>query len=765
MSLLLWLACTGMEPTPSNAVPKPSLLLVTLDTTRADALGAYGHAGAKTPNFDAMADAGVRFDRAYATVPLTTPSHASMLTGLYPTRHGIHNNGDAILKEEVDTLAEILKGEGYRSAASVSAFVTTATWNLDQGFDAYFDDVRRSKGSRWEYERPADEVVSDLETWLPTGEEPFFAWAHFYDAHGPYEDRDDFQLATPYDEEIAFVDTQLGRLIESAKAQAGPGGLAVILVADHGEAFGEHGENGHGLFLYDATMRIPFVIVPPQALSTGVAVDQAVSNVDVMPTALGLLGLTPPADLDGRDLSGATSGSLMPRGPVYLESELASQRFGFHPELAIADQAMKLFDTPSALLFDLAMDPGELQDVSAGHPETVARLHAFREEVWAARESGQAAAMSPELMEQLAALGYVGGAAVDVDLSTAPDAKDMGAVIRSVEGAKQLLDAGKYAEAINVFNAILVDQPHLGEVLTGLARAQMALGKDAEAEATYRRAIELQPSSTVLRSNLAQALAAQGRLQEGYDLMASIHQQVPGDELARAGMLKMAIDLDRHQEAVNMGLAWLKEDPEQRTTQAFTGIALVHLGQLDQGKALLQASLIDGQPRQLVHMALARVAQAQKEQATARGHYEAELAWFPQNKSVRRELASLCMSTQDWACARDNYAKLAEMAPEGPPAALRLMWAQALFNLKEYEQARAVLNPALKKNPGAALLLLHANLLAKEGKGEEGKQVFEKAQALKVIEVEAARKAAKARANKEPAGPKVPGPSKAPQAP
>lgn len=754
MSLLLWLACTGgesvVEPAPK---PRPSLLLVTLDTTRADAMGAYGHAGAKTPNFDAMADSGVRFDRAYATVPLTTPSHASMLTGLYPTRHGIHNNGDAILKEEVNTLAEVLKGEGYRSAASVSAFVTTATWNLDQGFDAYFDDVRRSKGSRWEFERPADEVVADLETWLPSGEEPFFAWAHFYDAHGPYEDREDFQLATPYDEEIAFVDTQLGRLIQAAKAQAGPGGLAVILVADHGEAFGEHDENGHGLFLYDTTMRIPFVIVPPEALASGVVVDQAVSNVDVMPTALGLLGLTPPEGIDGRDLSPATGGSLPPRGPVYLESELAAQRFGFYPEVAVAERGMKLMDTPSARLYDLALDPGELRDVSAEHPEKVASLHAFREQVWGAREEGEAAAMSPELLEQLAALGYVSGDAVEVDLDSAPDAKDMGEVIRSVEAARQLLEQGKHAEAILAFEAILVDNPNLGEVLTGLARAQMAEGLDAQAEATYRRAIELQPSSTVLRSNLAQALAAQGRLEEGYELMASIHAQVPGDEMARAGMLKMAIDLDRHQEAADMGLAWLKEVPEQRTTQAFTGIALVHLGKLDQAKPLLQASLSDGQPRQLVHLALGRIAQAEKDPASARSHYEAELAWFPRNKSVRRELAGVCMSTQDWACARDNYAKLAESHPEGPSAPLRLMWAQALFNLKEYEQARVVLDPALQKDPGAELLLMHANLLAKEGKREEGQRVFEQAQALKVKEVEAARKEAKARsASKEGAG-------------
>ena len=735
MSFLLWLACTQPVVETPTAKAKPSVLLVTLDTTRADAMGAYGHTGAKTPNFDALAAQGVRFDRAYATVPLTTPSHASMLTGLYPTRHGVHNNGDAILPDDVDTLAEVLKGQGYRSAASVSAFVTTASWNLDQGFDAYFDDIRRSTGSRWEFERPANEVVDDLVGWLPEGEEPFFAWAHFYDAHTPYIAHPETGLESLYDGEIAFVDMEMGRLVKAAREQAGEAGLVVIVVADHGEAFGEHGEHGHGLFVFDSTMRIPFIAVPAQPLETGVQVDQAVSNVDVTPTILGLLGVDGPGDLDGRDLSGATTGSLPELGPVYMESEVVAQRFGFHPEIGLAQGAYKLLDTPSARLFDMAMTPLEEVNVLDEHPDQATALRAFHAQVRDARVSSDAANMGAEVYEQLAALGYVGGSPGELNYDENVDAKDQREVIRQVEEARQALQDKRPKDAERLFEAVLKDHPSLGEVLAGLAQAQNQLGKRTEAEATYKRAIELQPESTLLRVNLANNLAEQGRLDEGYALMKSVHEQVPGDDIARSGILKMSIDMGLYAEAVEQGQAWLKETPDRGSLQAFTGIALVRLGNDAQAKPLLQSSLQDGIPRQLVHLGLATIATRAQAIDVAVSHMEAELAWFPNTRAAHKGLASHAMRTKEWAKARDHFNHLA--THEGAEPSERVGWAQALFNLEEFTAARKVLDPLLLKDPNADTLLLHANLLAKEGKKAEGQKVFERAQALKVKEMEA----------------------------
>lgn len=739
MSLLLLLACSGGESTAPTPAPKPSVLLVTLDTTRADAMGTYGHMGAKTPVFDALAAEGVRFDRAYATVPLTTPSHASMLTGLYPTRHGVHNNGDAILPEEIDTVAELASLEGYRTAASVSAFVTTATWNLDQGFGTYFDDVRRTAGSRWEFERPANEVVDDLTQWLGTGEEPFLMWAHFYDAHAPYTEHPETGLESPYDAEIAFVDQEMGRLIQAARAQAGEGGLAIVVIADHGEAFGEHGERGHGLFVYDSTMRIPFVVVPPQPLATGVLVDQAVSNVDVTPTILGLLGMDVPEGLDGRDLSAATSGGLGELGPVYMEAEGAALRFGFHPEIGLAHGGYKLLDTPSAQLFDMAMTPVEEVNVLDEHPEEAANLRAFHKQVQDASVSFEAASLGAGVYEQLAALGYVSGTSAELSFDATLDAKDQMDVIRQVEEARLALQDRRPEEAARAFEQVLEEHPSLGEVLAGLAQAQTMMGQQKQAEATYRRAIELQPSSTLLRANLANNLASQGRLEEGYALMVSVHEQVPGDDIARAGILKIAIDLGRYEEAVRMGREWLKETPDRGSLMAFTGVALTRLGQDEEAKKLLQASLVDGVPRQLVHLGLATIAGRARQSEVALSHMRAELEWFPGNRPAREALALHDMLQGDWSTARDHYTLLAN-APDTKPAD-RVGWAQALFNLKEFDAAAEVLAPLLTGKPDASALLLHANILAKQGKREEGQRVFEKAQALKILEVEAAQKA------------------------
>ena len=218
MFWVLVLACSSSSPVATPPPPRPSLVLVTMDTTRRDRVGAYGYALAHTPNVDRFAAEGIRFDRAYATVPLTTPAHSSIHTGVYPTKHGVHSNGDAVLPESLTTLAELLQASGYSTAAAVSAFVTTRAWNFDQGFDTYLDDLSgKEKANRWRQERPANEVVDDAIAWLtaqPT-DRPTFLWVHLYDPHRPYEAPAAWKAQVPdrpYDAELAFMDDQIGRL-------------------------------------------------------------------------------------------------------------------------------------------------------------------------------------------------------------------------------------------------------------------------------------------------------------------------------------------------------------------------------------------------------------------------------------------------------------------------------------------------------------------------------------------------------------------------
>jgi len=735
-------AGASADPAPAVAAPAkgPSLVLVTMDTTRADRLGAYGYDKAHTPNVDKVAAEGVRFERAYAVVPLTTPAHASMMTGLYPTQHGIHTNGDATLTDDATTLAEILDARGYHTAGSVSAFVTTRIWNLDQGFDAYFDQVSAdadARDSRWGRERSAGEVVDDLEGWLtekPKGE-AFFVWAHFYDPHDPYEPPKEWAEKLPdrpYDGEIAYMDAQIGRLRTLAEAAAGDEGVAIVLVADHGEAFGEHGEQTHGMYAWDSTMRIPFIAKPPKPLSEPVAVDAVtVSNVDVMPTALGLLGVEVPDGIDGHDVSVFARGAEMERPPVYLESETPWTRFGFHPEWAAALGPWKLFATPNPRLFNVADDPGELNNRFSENETKARELQAFVQEIQANRTDVDNMTASPEMIEQLAALGYVAG--IDegpMDLSDAVDAKDQAELIARVERARRLSrNPKKSKEAIKMLRAILERNPQMNELRMSLSRVLRRVGRFKEAEVVLAEGVERQPQSTLLRSHLAGVLAQQGRLQEAYDLVRTLNEQVPGDDLARFAMIRYLKELDREREALALGRSWLVEDPNNPGLQALVGELEVLYADREAGEALLRKSLEDDIPRSEVHRTLARLAFARGDIEGAIDGLEAEALWFPRRQDIRLELGNALMKVKRWDDAAAEYAVLTRMAPTRPEP--RRLWAQAVFNSGDYEAAAEVLAPAIKDFADDPwVLLLHANILQKLGQEEEAIVAFEEAKRL-----------------------------------
>jgi arylsulfatase A-like enzyme/Flp pilus assembly protein TadD len=758
--LLAAAACSGGEPTPAPAPapaepaaaapapapdtsgPRPSLVLITLDTTRADRLGAYGYPGAHTPTVDRLAQEGLRFERAYAVVPLTTPSHASMLTGLYPTRHGIHNNGDAILSDDVVTLAEVLKGRGYSTAAAISAFVTTRVWNLDQGFDAYFDDVesekdRRNRG-RWARERSADAVVDDIIGWLGTqpADQPYFVWLHFYDAHDPYEPPKEWAEklgGRMYDGEVAFVDHQLGRLREAIDARSQQDGTAWMILADHGEALDrEHGEHTHGMYVFDPTMRIPFIVRPPTPLGAPkVESVHTVSNVDVTPTALGLLGAPPILDVDGVDLSPFVTGEGPARDPVYMEAESAASRFGFAPERAVAHGPLKLIDTPNPRLFDVVADPKEERNLVGERPPDVVRLRQYHEEKIKARRVESTGGMaSPEVMEQLAALGYIGSEGGVGDEKTAMlDAKDQGPLINKLDRARLLGARGKPKEAIALYREIIAEQPQIAEARMGLARLLSQTRQHDEAEATLRQALELQPSSTVIRVALSNTLASVGRLPEALDLMQTILAQVPGDDTARNGILRLMIEMGKMEEALKLAQQWQAEAPKDLNYAAYLGVILTRMGRFPEAIPQLQSSLADDMPRQNVHGSLALIHHAMKRPEQAVEALKAESAWFPTDMRTRMLLGHELMSLQRWDEAAAEYGFVVERRPQMIEA--RLAWAQATFNTGDYPGAETQLAPALKQAPdNPDVLLLQANILQKLGKDAEAKTVFEEATRL-----------------------------------
>jgi arylsulfatase A-like enzyme len=379
------------------------LVIVTLDTTRADCLPVYGSPAVDTPALNALAANSIVFDRATTVAPLTLPAHSSLFTGLYPFHHGVRDNGDS-LGAVPATLASILRANGFRTGASVGSIILLTDRGIGRGFDTYHDEIGRSRDGRPRGHRPGNEVVDDAIAWLSTvRSERFFLWVHLYDVHQPYDPPEPYASkypGMPYLSEIAFADAQVGRLLRALDARGLARRTAVIVAGDHGESLGEHGEEAHGLFVYDSVLRVPLIIhAPGLALRR---VTEPVSLVDIMPTALDLLGLHS-AQLDGVSLRRAMLGRHMPERTLYAES-MYPQRFGWSGLRSMRDGRFKFIDAPRPELYDTDADPGETTNLIEERA-TVAR--ALVAQLTSAASRSDSSPIDESVRARLASLGYV----------------------------------------------------------------------------------------------------------------------------------------------------------------------------------------------------------------------------------------------------------------------------------------------------------------------------------------------------------------------
>ena len=406
------------------------VVLITLDTTRADRLTPYGFMDAKMPAFERLAREGVLFDQASSVAPLTLPAHTSIMTGLWPPAHGVRDNTSPPLAESYVTLAEVLRGQGFRTAAFVGSNMLHHDRGLSQGFEHYGGPGHDARPEHRAPQRPAAEVVTEATQWLRGVDgSRFFAWLHLYDPHRPYEPPEPYATmyaSDPYVGEIAYVDAQIGALLDTLEQQGVLDRTVVIVAGDHGEALGEHGERDHGVFIYESVLRVPLIIRAPSLPPARVGA--IVRLIDVLPTALALLGM-PPAQNDGTDLTALMQGHQQDL-EAYSES-LYPQRFGWSPLRALRDGRFKLIDAPRPELYDLQLDPFEEHNIYGERPTVAAamrrRLAAFSGSEWPARHSGaNRQTVSPEVKERLAALGYVTASPVTNPGSGAvlPDPKD-----------------------------------------------------------------------------------------------------------------------------------------------------------------------------------------------------------------------------------------------------------------------------------------------------------------------------------------------------
>lgn len=540
--MTIWRRFLGMllvmgfcSPTLLGADPaKPAnVILITLDTTRADRMGFLGSKLGLTPNLDALAREATIFSKAYTHVPLTTPSHATILTGTYPQFNHLRDLGTALAKD-LPYLPDLLHSRGYTTAAFVGSQVLdpkgAAAPGFGRGFDTYdagFHSRRDGEDRYSSEERRATVVVSHALAWLKKQPHPpFFLWVHFFDAHDPYEPPEPFKskyAAAPYDGEIAYVDSALGKLFAALKAEGLYDSSLIVIVGDHGEALGEHGEESHGFFLYDETIHVPLVIREPMARGAGVQVDKPVGLVDVAPTVLRAIGAEEPSTMQGKSLLPLMTAKKSDSGAdtefdkdVYSETDYPRSAFGWSWLRSLRSGKYLYVDAPRRELYDESADPKALHNLADARPGVAdtlqAKLDEFRQKT--SRQGGaKPAKVTPQMAEKLQALGYVSSASNATDVQgkqRGTDPKDRIEFANQLHHALLNVDDEHYQAAIPQLQRVLQEDPGLALANLELGRALNGVERYAEAIPWLQKAVQLNPQSGRAHFELGSAYGATG---------------------------------------------------------------------------------------------------------------------------------------------------------------------------------------------------------------------------------------------------------------
>jgi arylsulfatase A-like enzyme/Flp pilus assembly protein TadD len=575
-------ACSGGSPdkqgSPVQTGGAENLLLVTIDTLRADRVGSYGDRSARTPTIDALAARGTLFSNAFAAAPITLPSHASLLTGRYPAGHGARHNGMRV-DPAVPTLADALSQQGFVTAAFVAAFPLDRRFGLIKGFQTYGDHMPRGAAGRPANERPGRAVVDEALAWMARRKPGrFFLWVHLFEPHAPYGDpRSGRPVALRYADEIAEADLQLGRLL-GALGEASSSTL-VAVASDHGEAFGEHGEVSHSLFVYDTTLRVPLVMAGP-GIGAGARIATPAALVDVAPTVMRLLGLTP-FDADGIDLTPALAGRVMPDRVLYAESFAPLLDFGWSPLKSVRQSGWKLIDAPRPELFTLENDAAEAVDRSASEP---GRVSALRAQI--ARYSGAEVTSStkndPEAAARLQALGYVGAGARPV-AGARPDPKDR----RELAARLAEITSGELhgAGLERALREVLDRDPANPQANLRLGYVLLESNRCGDAVPRFQAAIVAHLPSADAHLGLGACRAAQRDFRSAAQTLRDAERVEPGNPVVLANLGLVESDAGRPQAAVDPLQRALAIDPDLHQARFGLALALARIGRRDEALA------------------------------------------------------------------------------------------------------------------------------------------------------------------------------------
>jgi arylsulfatase A-like enzyme/Tfp pilus assembly protein PilF len=644
-----------------------NVLLITLDTLRADALSAY-RGGARTPNLDALAAQGVLYDFAHAHAVVTLPSHASILTGLYPFAHGVRENSGYTLAADVPTIATLLKARGFATGAFVSSFTLDSRFGLTSGFDVYDDAVASKRGPVGFAmpERRGEDVVAAARQWIAGRQGRWFAWVHLFDPHAPYKPPPPFDADyrdRPYLGEVAYMDSALAPLIDGARSSSRP--TLVIATADHGEALGDHGEPTHGVFAYESTLRVPLIVAQLRPGGKGgERTSEPVRHVDILPTVLDAIGAPPAEGMAGRTLL-ERPGWFDGEGErtCYFEAMSSMLNRGWAPLRGVIAAREKLIELPIVELYDLEEDLSEQVNLAETRTERrralEARLAAFNAPIASGREQE-----SPEVVARLRALGYVSGsAAPKAKYTEADDPKRLIEIDREIHRGVDLYHRGRLREAAAVFQGLVQQRPDMSAAYAHLAFVLWEAGAAHEAIATLRDAVKRAIADLDMQLRLGIYLAEVGETREAIPLLETLAQRSNANVDVLNGLGIAYAQAGRTNEAIAMFRRVLTIDAQSALALENIGSVLLARGDLDGARAALQQAAALEPNSSRVHTGLGALAAKLGDQKMALTHWKRAIELDPTNYDALFNLATELLNAGQREAARPYVERFIRTAP------------------------------------------------------------------------------------------------------
>ncbi len=721
-------SCSGGRPR--------NVLLVSIDTLRADHLGCYGFQNDTTPHIDALARAGVRFENVLSPVPLTLPAHASLLTGTIPPIHGIHDNLSSRLEEASTTLAELFRKQGFRTGAIVSSFVLDSRFNLSQGFDTYNDEFEEEHKIAFLSERKGDETTRLARAWLEEHRGgKFFLFLHYYDPHDDYAPPPPFDarfFSDPYSGEVAFVDQQVGEVVSKLEELDLFDDTLIVVVGDHGEMLEEHGEATHGYFIYESALRVPWILRGP-GIQPGVVAER-VGLIDVAPTIAALLGLELPTPTQGRDLSASIGGGdVEGRRELYVESVTPNRYYGLNSLFGLVTDRWKYIHTERAELYDLADDPEEATNLVDDNPRIASGMKSRLDEILEAKApSGSEPNLDEDALKRLGALGYLSGRAgraVADGLVVEPergDPKDWIAFYRNHQRLEKLVAAESYREARELAENLIRDKPDFvaGHLQLGLIATETAAL--VRARFHFSKALELDPENRAGHLGLAEVLTRLGEPAAAIEHYRKVLALDPDSGDAKRRLAQLLADEGDVQSAI----AYLREanaaDPESADARAQMGLVLASNGAWDEAASELRSALAIDPDHAEAHFHLGTVLARQGRLDEAIAHYRRALETAPKPAEVYHRLGLALRSQGKMEEALEHLTKAVELDPKLAMAHNNL--GLTLKEMGRLDEALAHYEKALQIDPDLAEA--HNNLgslLASRGAVQEAIQHFRRA--------------------------------------